>query len=116
MKQIIVVGVVLVAAAINAACTQQSYANDDTTKTRVGIVYDIGGKDDRSFNAAAFRGVRCAETGKFPDGTACGKPALGIVLSDVEPGSPVDIEPDIRSLDERSYGLVIGSGIAATSD
>ena len=63
----------MVAAAIDAGCSQQSYANDDTTKTRVGIVYDIGGKDDRSFNAAAFRGVRCAETGKFPDGTACGK-------------------------------------------
>src|SRR5947209_5994987 len=112
MKQLVVIGVVLVAAAIDAGCSQQSYANDDTTKTRVGIVYDIGGKDDRSFNAAAFRGVRCAETGKFPDGTACGKSVLGILLRDVEPGSPVNIEPAIRSFAERRYDLVIGVGFA----
>ena len=31
----------------------QGYAADDKTKIHVGIVFDIGGKDDRSFNAAA---------------------------------------------------------------
>jgi basic membrane protein A and related proteins len=97
---------------VSPGCSQQSYANDDTTGTRVGIVFDIGGKDDRSFNAAAWRGVRCAETGKFPDGTDCGKPALGIVLRDVEPGSPVNIEPAIRAFAERHYDLVIGIGFA----
>jgi basic membrane protein A len=95
-----------------AACTQQTYANDDPSKTHVGIVFDIGGKDDRSFNAAAWRGVHCAETGKFPDGTDCGKPSLGIVLRDVEPGTPVNIEPAIRSFAERGYDLIIGIGFA----
>src|ERR1700674_830143 len=83
----------VVAVCFAGACSRQSYANDDASKTRVGIVFDIGGKDDRSFNAAAWRAVRCAETGKWPDGTDCGKPALGIVLRDVEPGTPVNIEP-----------------------
>ena len=82
------------------------------SKVRVGIVFDIGGKDDRSFNAAAWRGVRCAETGKWPDGTDCGKPALGIVLRDVEPGTPVNIEPAMRSFAERNYDLIIGIGFA----
>src|SRR5947209_19332415 len=91
---------------------QQEMRADERGKIRVGIVYDIGGKDDRSFNAAAFRGVRCAETGKFPDGTACGKSVLGILLRDVEPGSPVNIEPAIRSFAERRYDLVIGVGFA----
>ena len=32
-------------------------AAEDPTKIKVGIVFDIGGKDDRSFNAAAWEGV-----------------------------------------------------------
>jgi basic membrane protein A len=95
-----------------AACGQQSYANDDPSKTHVGIVFDIGGKDDRSFNAAAWRGVHCAATGKLPDGKDCGKPALGVVLRDVEPGTPVNIEPAIRAFAERHYDVIIGIGFA----
>jgi basic membrane protein A and related proteins len=97
---------------LNAACSQPGYAKDDPSKTRVGIVFDIGGKDDRSFNAAAWRGIHCAETGTFPDGADCGKPALGIILRDVEPGTPVNIEPAIRSFAERGYDLIIGIGFA----
>jgi basic membrane protein A len=78
----------------------------------VGIVFDIGGKDDRSFNAAAWAGVFCAETGKWPDGTTCGKPALNIVLRDIEPGNPTSIEPAMRAFAERGYDLIIGVGFA----
>jgi basic membrane protein A and related proteins len=94
------------------ACGRQGYAGDEPSKTHVGIVFDIGGRDDRSFNAAAWRGVHCAETGQFPDGTDCGKPALGVILRDVEPGTPVNIEPAIRSFAERGYDLIIGIGFA----
>src|SRR5215471_18132277 len=45
------------------ACNNASYGVDDKSKVHVGIVFDIGGKDDRSFNAAAWAGVKCAETG-----------------------------------------------------
>jgi len=105
--------IVLLAAAVTAApaCRRASYAADDPSKVHVGIVFDIGGKDDRSFNAAAWRGVKCAETGMLIDGvTPCGKPALGIVLRDVEPGTPNSIEPAMRAFAERGYDLVIGVG------
>jgi basic membrane protein A and related proteins len=95
-----------------AACDRASVAVDDPSRTHVGIVFDIGGKDDRSFNAAAWNGVRCAETGMWPDGTACGKPALNIVLRDVEPGTPVNIEPAMRAFAERRFDLIIGIGFA----
>src|SRR4030095_13073769 len=75
--------------ALTAACGANSYAKDHHWKMHVGIVFDIGGKDDRSFNAAAWRGVHCAETGTFPDGTDCGKPALGVVVRDGEQGEHV---------------------------
>ncbi|MGH9960862.1 MAG: BMP family lipoprotein, partial [Pyrinomonadaceae bacterium] len=92
----------------------QSHGADDTSKVRVGIVFDIGGKDDRSFNAAAWAGAHCAATGQWPDGTNCGKPALGIVLRDIEPGNPTSIEPAMRAFAERGYDLIVGVGFAQT--
>src|SRR5688572_1740616 len=94
------------------ACNRADYAADDKTKKRVGIVFDIGGKDDRSFNAAAFAGVKCAETGKTPDGQDCGKAPLGIILRDIEPGNPTSIEPAMRAFAERGYDLIIAVGFA----
>ena len=98
---------------VGQACNRVSYGADDKSKIHVGIVFDIGGKDDRSFNAAAWAGVKCAEAGMLPDGkTSCGKPAMDIVLRDVEPGNPVSIEPAMRAFAERGYDLVIGIGFA----
>src|SRR5437899_713712 len=98
---------------VGPACNQSLYGTDDKTKIHVGIVFDIGGKDDRSFNAAAWTGVKCAETGMLPDGkTSCGKAKLDIILRDVEPGNPVSIEPAMRAFAERGYDLIIGVGFA----
>ena len=47
-------------AVFSSACNRASYGSGDQNKIRVGIVFDIGGKDDRSFNAAAWVGVKCA--------------------------------------------------------
>src|SRR5688500_10705002 len=103
-----------VAAVISTGCNPASYGADDRSKPRVGIVFDIGGKDNRTFNAAAWAGARCEETGKWPDGTDCGKPPLGIVLRDMEPGNPTSIEPAMRAFAERQYDLIIGIGFAQT--
>jgi basic membrane protein A len=83
-----------------ASCRQESRAADDPGKVHVGIVFDIGGKDDRSFNAAAWEGVKRAAK-DFP-----------IVLRDVEPGNPTSIEPAMRAFAERHYDLIIGVGFA----
>ncbi len=80
-------------------CQRQSYASDDDqSKVHVGIVFDLGGKDDRSFNAAAWEGVRRAAKD------------FSIVLRDVEPGDPTSIEPAMRAFAERGYSLIIGIG------
>lgn len=67
---------------------------------RVGIVFDIGGKNDRSFNAAAWEGVQRAERD------------LGICLYDVEPGNPTSIEPAMRAFAEKNFDLIVGVGFA----
>ena len=85
-----------------SGCRDLSYASGDPDKIQVGIVFDSGGKDDRSFNAAAFRGVTRAAK-DFP-----------IVLRDAEPGDPASLEPATRAFAEVGYDLIIGIGFAQT--
>jgi basic membrane protein A len=94
--------ILTVIALATAGCSHKGYAADDKSKIHVGIVFDVGGKDDHSFNAAAWEGVRRAAK-DFP-----------IVLRDVEPGDPTSIEPAMRALAERGYDLVIGVGFSQT--
>jgi basic membrane protein A and related proteins len=108
----VVAATLLWAVALGSACGRGAYAVGDPALTEVGIVFDIGGKDDRSFNAAAWNGLKCAETGKLPNGADCGNAALGIVLRDVEPGTPVNIEPAMRAFAERRFDVIVGVGFA----
>src|SRR5678809_310005 len=98
-KLIIFVTLFLGIAGSQLGCNK-GYAADDKSKIRVGIVFDIGGKDDRSFNAAAWQGVQRAAKD------------LPIVLRDIEPGTPNAIEPAMRAFAERNYDLIIGVGFA----
>lgn len=81
-----------------SGCNMGARSEADKNKVHVGIVFDIGGKDDRSFNASAWEGVKRAAK-DFP-----------IVLRDVEPGDATSVEPAIRAFAERNYDLVIGVG------
>jgi basic membrane protein A len=110
----IALAAICVVAIFSSACSSESFGAADKGKIRVGIVFDIGGKDDRSFNAAAWAGAKCAATGSWPDGTSCGKATLPIVLRDIEPGNPTSIEPAMRAFAERNYDLIIGIGFAQT--
>ncbi|HVR44837.1 MAG TPA: BMP family ABC transporter substrate-binding protein [Thermoanaerobaculia bacterium] len=92
----------LLLAAIVLSCEGGARLEEDREKVHVGIVFDIGGKDDRSFNAAAWEGARRAGE------------ELPIVLRDVEPGDPTSIEPAMRAFAERGYDLIIGVGFAQT--
>ena len=111
--RLFLIAVLVCALALAGTSCRQETRADERGKIRVGIVFDIGGKDDRSFNAAAWAGVKCAETGLLPDGRiGCGRPPLGIVLRDVEPGTPNAVEPAMRAFAERNYDLIIGVGFA----
>jgi basic membrane protein A len=85
---------------VTPACNLGRASTEDRSKIRVGIVFDIGGKDDRSFNASAWEGVKRAAK-DFP-----------ITLRDVEPGDPTSIEPAMRAFAEKGYDLIIGVGFA----
>ena len=99
IRDILSVALILTALSLITSCAPTE-ANSDKGKIKVGIVFDIGGKNDRSFNAAAWEGVQRAEKD------------LDIVLRDVEPGNPTSIEPAMRAFAERNFDLVIGVGFA----
>ncbi len=85
---------------LTCACVPPDKAHREGCKIKVGIVFDIGGKNDRSFNAAAWEGVKRAED------------ELPICLYDVEPGNPTSIEPAMRAFAEKNFDLIIGVGFA----
>jgi basic membrane protein A len=90
----------LAAGLLLAGCRLAGAPPAEAGKVHVGIVFDSGGKDDRSFNAAAWQGVQRAAK-DFP-----------IVLRDAEPGDPTSLEPAMRAFAERNYDLIIGIGFA----
>src|SRR3954453_11553769 len=65
---------------------------------RVGLVFDIGGKNDRSFNEAAWRGLERA------------RDELGVDITSIEPTEDADRETALRTLAARKLDLVIGVG------
>jgi basic membrane protein A len=65
---------------------------------RVGLVFDIGGKNDGSFNEAAYRGLLRA------------RDELGVQIEFIEPTEGADRESALRGLAARGVNLVIGVG------
>ena len=71
---------------------------------RVGLVFDVGGRGDKSFNDAAFRGVDQAIR------------RLGISAEFVEPGDGADRESGLRLLAARGFDLILGVGFVFSDD
>ena len=68
---------------------------------RVGLVYDVGGRGDQSFNDAAYAGLTQAEE------------ELGVETQDLSPeGGGENREELLRTLAEDGYDMVIGVGFA----
>jgi basic membrane protein A and related proteins len=72
-------------------------------KIKVGLVTDIGGLNDRSFNQLAFQGLKRAEA------------QLGIQGRVLPSKSNADYVPNLSTLAEQHYDLVIGVGFLMAS-
>ncbi len=71
---------------------------------RVGLVFDIGGRGDKSFNDAAYAGLERAQQ------------ELGISFTTLETSDAADREPQIRQLAAGGAPLVFGVGFLFTDD
>ncbi len=71
----------------------------DGSGKKVGLVFDIGGKDDKSFNESAYNGLLAAEEN------------MGVEVKALEPNADGSNREDLlRELADDGYGLVIGVG------
>ena len=71
---------------------------------RVGLVFDVGGRGDKSFNDAAYEGVSRATR------------ELGVQVELLEPTGAEDREAALRLFAARGFDLVIGVGFIFSTD
>ncbi|MBI2372887.1 MAG: BMP family ABC transporter substrate-binding protein [Deltaproteobacteria bacterium] len=69
-----------------------------------GIVFDVGGIDDKSFNEAAHKGLMRA------------KDELGIAVDFYQPSQPADRKTGLRRLVGKKFEIVIGVGFIFTDE
>lgn len=71
---------------------------------RVGLVFDVGGRGDKSFNDAAWEGISRAAR------------ELGVTTEILEPSGAEDREAAMRLFGARGFDLVIGVGFIFSTD
>jgi basic membrane protein A len=75
-----------------------------SASVRIGLVFDVGGRGDKSFNDAAYAGLLRAQK------------ELGVAIEFLEPASSEDREAAMRLFAARGFDLVVGVGFIFSSD
>jgi len=88
--------------AVSFVFIQSLLSNLAEAQIKIGLVLDKGGKDDKSFNSAAYEGAKKAEK------------ELGIELKYVEATDNNSLETLHRNFSQKKYDLIIGIGFAQT--
>lgn len=101
---LLVAALVVVHVALLFVHPSQSAAAASDNAVTVGIVLDVGGLGDKSFNDGADRGAVRAEK------------ALGAKIRLIEPGESSDREAGLRLLTAEHMDLVVGVGFIFTDD
>lgn len=96
----------LVATLLLAGCAKKHEEASGTKPNafKVGLVFDVGGRGDKSFNDAAYAGLDSA------------KKSLGIDFDTTEPGEGGDRESALRQYASGPDSLIIGVGFLFSDD
>jgi basic membrane protein A len=106
MRKLVILLAALVVVHVGLLFIQPSHAAEAASKDaiNVGIVLDVGGLGDKSFNDGAYRGAVAAEK------------ELGAHIRLIEPGEGTDREAGLRLLAAEHMDLVTGVGFIFTDD
>ncbi|MDQ3019065.1 MAG: BMP family ABC transporter substrate-binding protein [Bacteroidota bacterium] len=108
MKKILCYLLISLSISALSSCSKQNAPdskNENPNPVKVGLVFDIGGRGDKSFNDAAYKGLVMA------------KEKLGIEFEVIDPGDGSDRESALRKLaSKKDMGLVFGVGFIFTDD
>ncbi len=97
MRNVTAVAIVLCLVLTVTGCREPKEAQTDGV-FRVGMVFDVGGKGDKSFNDSAYRGLLHAAD------------EFGVEHTEFEPGQDADRETGLRKLAQAKYDVIIGVG------
>jgi basic membrane protein A and related proteins len=87
------------------SCGKKDDTQTNSVKFKVGLVFDVGGRGDKSFNDAAYRGLEKAQK------------ELGIEFEYIEPGPGADREAALRQFSSRSdISVIFGIGFIFTDE
>ncbi len=107
MRKLIVLAVLLLAAHLALLFVHPAGASAALERPgaqQLGIVFDVGGRGDKSFNDGAYRGGEEAAR------------RLGMQVRYIEPGDGPDREAGLRLLSAEGMNLVVGVGFIFTDD
>ncbi|MBI4704970.1 MAG: BMP family ABC transporter substrate-binding protein [Deltaproteobacteria bacterium] len=79
-------------------------AGSRAARRRVALVFDVGGRGDKSFNDSAYGGLVRA------------RDELGVDIEYIEPAEGADRESALRIFAARGFDLVVGTGFIFTDD
>jgi basic membrane protein A len=91
-------------ALVGAGLARHRSSRQAPGRVRVGLVFDIGGLGDKSFNDSAYKGL------------LAGIEKYGVETRTIEPGDGSERESALRELAGEGYDLVIGVGFIFTDD
>lgn len=100
-KVVVTLVSLLTVMALLVACAPEELVEPDF---QAGMVTDIGGIDDASFNATSWRGMEIAED------------ELGITVDFLESGAPTDYVPNITEFLEAGYDMIVTVGFLLAQD
>jgi basic membrane protein A len=98
------VGLVAIATTFLPAKDVAPAGTGPNAQVRIGLVFDVGGRGDKSFNDAAYEGISRAAR------------ELGVTTEILEPTGAEDREAAMRLFAARGFDLVIGVGFIFTTD
>lgn len=101
-RSLIILMAILLGTVVMVGCAKKKEEAQATL--RVGLVFDVGGRGDKSFNDSAYRGLEKA------------KEDLGIYYEYIEPGEGSDRESGLRMLASQNFDLVFGIGFMFSDD
>lgn len=97
-------GALALASAFVPARREEARARGPLARFRVGLVFDVGGRGDKSFNDAAYEGISRAAR------------ELGVTTEILEPAGAEDREAAMRLFAARGFDLVFGVGFIFSTD
>jgi basic membrane protein A and related proteins len=81
-----------------SSSNEPAATSEPEKKAKIGLVTDIGGLNDRSFNEAAYKGLKRAES------------ELGVEIRAITSTKNSDYVPNLSTLARQQYDLIIANG------